>query len=59
MLRKHEGIYVDPADPFAQDRLSRRESSETPTAIISTVRQPMVLGLDGPWGTGKRPSSRC
>src|SRR3989338_1346594 len=40
-------------NPFAEDQLERKQSAEVLTQFISTIREPFVLAIDSPWGTGK------
>lgn len=40
-------------NPFAQDRLSRKEEAERLTVLLAHCPTPLVLGLDAAWGTGK------
>lgn len=40
-------------NPFAEDQLDRKQSAEILTQFISTIREPFVLAIDSPWGTGK------
>lgn len=40
-------------NPFAEDQLDRKQSAEVLTQFISTIREPFVLAIDSPWGTGK------
>lgn len=40
-------------NPFAEDQLDRKQSAEVLTQFISTIKEPFVLAIDSPWGTGK------
>ena len=40
-------------DPFANDRLSRRESVESLCSIIRNSERPLVASVEGAYGTGK------
>ena len=53
MFKKIDDISVDPTDPFKNDILKREPYATALTNLISTVSQPMVLSVNGPWGTGK------
>ena len=47
-----------PADPFANDRLNRKESVESLCAIIQNAQQPLVVSVEGAYGTGKSADLR-
>ena len=40
-------------DPFANDRLNRAESVESLCSIIHNAQQPLVVSVEGVYGTGK------
>ncbi len=40
-------------DPFANDRLSRRESVESLCSILHNAERPLVVSVEGAYGTGK------
>jgi len=40
-------------DPFANDRLGRKEPANVLTGLVSKVPGPLVVSLNGGWGTGK------
>ncbi len=42
-----------PDDPFAHDRLNRKESVESLCSIIRNAQQPLVVSVEGAYGTGK------
>ncbi|MBM2837642.1 MAG: hypothetical protein HW415_267 [Deltaproteobacteria bacterium] len=46
-------IDIPEDNPFAEDQLDRKQSAEVLTQFISTIREPFVLAIDSPWGTGK------
>ena len=46
-------LRISEDDPFASDRLGRKESAEVLTRIVSRIEGPCVLALDAPWGYGK------
>lgn len=46
-------LNIPPDNPFAEDQLERKQSAEVLTQFISTIREPFVLAIDSPWGTGK------
>ena len=43
----------DDANPFGDDKLSRRDLADSLTALISDSEEPLVIALNGGWGTGK------
>lgn len=51
-LRPKE-IEVPEADPFDEDILERRPSTELLTQLLRRTATPLVLGIDSAWGTGK------
>jgi hypothetical protein len=53
MFKKIDDIPIDPEDPFKNDILKRKPYAEALTNLIKTISQPMVLSVNGPWGTGK------
>lgn len=56
--RKATELSVDLTNPFAGDRLGRRPLADNLTQLVSTLTQPVVLALDGPWGSGKTTFAR-
>ena len=46
-------IEVPDDDPFANDRLDRREQAEAIAAILAKIKGPFVLAIDAAWGEGK------
>jgi hypothetical protein len=53
MFKKIDDIFIGPDDPFKKDVLKREPYAIALTNLIKTVSQPMVLSVNGPWGTGK------
>lgn len=53
MFKKIDDISIDMANPFKNDILKREPYAEALTNLIKTISQPMVLSINGPWGTGK------
>ena len=47
------GVEVPEDDPFRNDRLSRQNSADALTHIISSLTGPCVLAVDAEWGNGK------
>lgn len=43
----------DPAQPFKDDKLERKEYAEILTGIVETFVDGAVIALNGAWGTGK------
>lgn len=53
-LRKNTTEDVDPNDPWARDKLGRKEVAEKYlTPVIASIRQPFVVSLHSEYGTGK------
>ena len=46
-------IEVPADEPFANDRLDRRDQAEAIAAILKRIEGPFVLAVDAPWGEGK------
>lgn len=46
-------LQIPPDNPFIEDKLSRLQSANQLTQLLSTIRDPFVLAIDSPWGTGK------
>ena len=46
-------IDVPEGDPFANDVMGRKEHISVLTSVIKAIDGPCVLGIDGPWGSGK------
>src|SRR5687768_17042097 len=44
---------VPAGDPFAHDRLRRKDEAEQLTTLVEHAPTPLVLSLDAEWGTGK------
>ena len=44
---------INPADPWSDDLIGRKELADRLTAVVETAEQPMRLSLQGEWGTGK------
>ena len=40
-------------DPFANDKLNRKEVAESLTVLINNIKIPFVIGIDSYWGSGK------
>ena len=53
MRIKPSEITVNPDDPFANDKLSRLECAKALTSIILKLKSPVVISINGTWGTGK------
>ena len=50
---RQEDFRATPADPFANDRLNRRESVESLCSIIRNAQGPLLISVEGAYGTGK------
>jgi hypothetical protein len=46
-------LAIDPSDPFATDRLNRREFGLALLELVKSTSDSFVLSLDAPWGQGK------
>jgi hypothetical protein len=44
---------IPAADPFANDKLNRRETAKLLTGFLGSVSTPYVLAIDAAWGHGK------
>ncbi len=44
---------IDPQDPWKDDKLKRKESSELLTKLLNNAHTPFTLVVNSPWGTGK------
>ena len=43
----------DPDEPWRDDVLNRKEIADRLTSIVRGQEAPLVISLDGRWGTGK------
>ena len=46
-------LEIPPGDPFANDKLNRRESGKILAAFLGSVGTPYVLAINAAWGQGK------
>ena len=53
MLLKSKEIFIDPGQPFLNDKLNREESAEVLTRFVLSTDEPLVVCIDAPWGQGK------
>jgi KAP family P-loop domain len=53
MLIRPKKLPIDPANPFALDKLGRDESATLLTQLLERVDTPFVLSIDARWGDGK------
>lgn len=53
MKIKPPEFIISEENPFANDKINRKESVEILTQLISTLGEPFVIAIDSPWGTGK------
>lgn len=51
-LKRPEAV-LDPNDPFFDDKLERRDLSKALTGLVSDTVEPLVVAMNGGWGTGK------
>ncbi|WP_417458188.1 KAP family P-loop NTPase fold protein [Kordiimonas sp.] len=59
MLNKYEAELIDKDDPWARDKLKRQAVAQYLTPLIASVRQPFVISLHSPYGTGKSFFFEC
>ncbi len=52
-LTKNETEVLEENDPWARDKLNRKEVAEYLTPVIASIRQPFVISLHSEYGTGK------
>jgi KAP-like P-loop domain-containing protein len=53
MFKKVNDILIDPGEPFKNDVLKREPYADALTNLINSLSQPIVLSINGSWGTGK------
>ena len=53
MLTKNNAIEIPSDNPFANDKLERKNFAENLTQLISSTNQPFVISIEAPWGWGK------
>jgi hypothetical protein len=53
MQLKPKNLTIPLDNPFGEDKLSRSLSANVLTQLVATIREPFVLAIDSPWGTGK------
>ncbi len=44
---------IDPNNPWKDDKLGRKSYAESLTELVKGVSEPLIIGIDGDWGTGK------
>jgi len=59
MLEKNLTEAVDPDSPWARDKLKRKAVADYLTPVIASIRQPFVVSLHSPYGTGKTFFLEC
>lgn len=52
-LIKNDPCLIPEDSPFLNDQLKREWPATYLTSLISTLKQPFVLSINSPWGTGK------
>jgi len=50
---KAKKIFIDPADPFLNDKFERKDEVENISNLISNLSSPIVFSINAPWGAGK------
>lgn len=58
-LTKMQHEAVDPNDPWARDKLERKKVADYLTPVLASIRQPFVISLHSPYGTGKSFFLEC
>ena len=53
MLQKNVEVEIPSNDPFQNDMLERRKIAENLTLLVQSTKQPFVIGVQSPWGSGK------
>src|SRR6185295_3578005 len=53
ILIRPPDLEVPESDPFCHDALGRKDLEPPLTQLVSQAEGPLVLAIDGPWGTGK------
>lgn len=51
-LKRPESV-LDPDDPFSDDKLERRDLAKALTGLVGDAVEPLVVAMNGGWGTGK------
>lgn len=46
-------IYIDPEEPFENDKLNREDTARKLTSLIFSFDDPLVSSINGRWGAGK------
>jgi pantothenate kinase-related protein Tda10 len=44
---------IQPDAPWKDDRLARNKVAEALASVLHSIRQPFVISLESPYGTGK------
>ena len=52
-MNKREKIIIDDNDPFYNDKFNREKAAQKLTEVLSKVREPFILMLNGKGGSGK------
>lgn len=55
---RSEEILIAAENPFANDRLDRKPFVEAITQLLKVIREPFVVALNAPWGSGKTTTLR-
>lgn len=59
MLNKHQVDQIDKNAPWKRDELQREAVAEYLTPLLKSIRQPFVISLHSPYGTGKSFFLEC
>lgn len=52
-MQRKKDTKIDPQKPWDGDKLERKETGEYFSRLISNIRDPYVISLKSPFGTGK------
>ena len=59
VLSKIQHEKIDPKNPWLRDKLGRKKVADYLTPVLASIRQPFVLSLHSPYGTGKSFFLEC
>ena len=58
-LSKIQHEKIDPKNPWLRDKLERKKVADYLTPVLASIRQPFVISLHSPYGTGKSFFLEC
>jgi predicted AAA+ superfamily ATPase len=53
MLIKTPELEISPENPFLNDTLGREENAKILYQFVKEIKEPYVIAVDAPWGSGK------